>query len=185
MTAAFIWAAPFDERFPISVEDLEARSADTFARVDGNDDGLISAEEFFAQESMALRVRPGFHHGKGEHSTDGDRPPNGRHPRATRHSGATRIDYMENMDDELFAALDTDMDGTLSSSEFSTTAMAEARGAIMKQRMFERLDANDDTMLTPDEFPPQRLSGLDANSDGLITREEMRDGRSRHHSDAE
>ena len=64
-------------------------------------------------------------------------------------------------------------------------AMAEARGAIMKQRMFQRLDANDDTILTPDEFPPQRLSGLDANSDGLITREEVRDGRSRHHSDAE
>jgi Ca2+-binding EF-hand superfamily protein len=87
---------------------------------------------------------------------------------------------MSQMDPALFGSLDTNANGVIDPSEFSSKALAEARASIMKQQAFARMDVNDDSVLTPEEFPPSRLAGLDTDGDGEITREEMHDGRADH-----
>ncbi len=55
----------------------------------------------------------------------------------------------------------------------STAATAQDRPAGWLAARFERLDANNDGLLTPDELPRERLfEALDANRDGRITLEE-------------
>lgn len=146
------------DRFPISVEEAEAHRAEIFAGMDSNGDGLISADEFAAAE------------GPRDHK-------HGRKPPLPLGHGPDRKPPSETelaaMEDELFEALDTDGNGTLSRSEFSHRAMAEARSESMKSRFFERADANGDGYLSPEEFPPRRLAEFDANGDGQITRDEM------------
>ena len=50
MIAALVLAAPEGDRFPISVEAVEAKSIEIFARVDADSDGLISFDEFAAHD---------------------------------------------------------------------------------------------------------------------------------------
>ena len=156
------WAANPEERFPIAVEDIEAHRTEVFTRVDGNGDGLISAEEFSSADlrredrpagSMKHRPRPG-------------------HPFASAE-----------LDDALYAALDANGDGVLSRAEFSTGAMADARRMLMQEHAFARMDRDADGYLTPDEFPPGHTASIDLNQDGQITRDELRSAgpRPRHH----
>lgn len=150
------------DRFPISVAEAEAHRAEIFAGLDSDGDGRISTEEFAAAE-----VPRGFRHGM--------KPP---HPMAHERGRdepdeARREARMTARDDALFAALDTDGNGTLSRAEFSHQAMARAMTEGMQHRLFERADADGDGYLSPEEFPPRRLAELDANGDGQITRDEM------------
>lgn len=150
-------AAPQDgqDRFPISVEEIDARRVEVFVSVDSNGDGLISAEEFAAAELPKGR-RGGQHKQRGG---DGD-----------EEAWAARREAME---EDLFFALDANADGVISRDEFSTEAMREARQANRKSRLFERADQDGDGYLSPDEFPPRRMAQLDANGDGEITRDEL------------
>jgi Ca2+-binding EF-hand superfamily protein len=145
-----------DDRFPISVESIEARRAAVFAEVDGDGDGLISKSEFDAHE-------PPRHHG-GPWMFG----PSGHRPR-----GEAPEERMAAMDQSLFEALDANADGVLSSSEFSQAALADARRNLIKTQIFEHLDSDGDGYLAPSEFPPARMAGLDANGDGQITRDEL------------
>jgi len=174
MTAALLSATPGDERFPIPVEELEARRTALFAETDLNGDGLVSASEFDA----------GSRHGGVP-----DRSPGGFHPHQDRleksswsaeRAGHWRTGRPAELDTQIFEALDLDADGFLSGDEFSHAAMAEARRSIMKTRIFERLDEDGDGYLTPGEFPPRRHADLDTDGDGQISREEAgkRHGRS-------
>lgn len=138
------------DRFPISIEEMDAHRAEVFASVDSNGDGLISAEEF------ALAELP--------------KPPRGHKPK-----GQWKAAQQADMDENLFHALDKDTDGVISRDEFSTQVMREARMASMKSHLFERADQDGDGYLSPDEFPPRRLARLDANGDGEISRDELPD----------
>ena len=158
-------AAPYggSDRFPISVEEMDAKRAEIFASVDTNGDGLISAEEFATAELPERngRGKRGYKGNRGDMSARGD---------LTDEQMADRIAAME---DNLFHALDADADGVISRDEFSRSAMKEAMADGRKAKMFERADQDGDGYLSPDEFPPRRLAQLDANGDGEITRDEM------------
>ena len=151
-----VQAAPDDvrpHRQPLSAEEMQARRAEIFAAVDGNGDGLISAEEFAAAElpRRPHRVHHGDHHeGRGYRIERGGPDDEGF---------GERQEAMAAMEEELFQALDTDADGVLSREEFATEAMMAARAAAMKSRLFERADQNGDGYLSPDEFPPRRMGG--------------------------
>jgi len=160
-----VQAAAETDRFPISVEDLDARRAAVFAATDTNGDGLISAEEFDAHSSKRA-------HGSGpRHRRSGD--PGFEHRGQDHGDRGHWSERQAAMDGLIFQALDKDGDGVVSEDEFSRQAMAEARASIMKTRLFDRLDKNEDGYLTPEEFPPARLRSMDANGDGEITRDEL------------
>eukprot|EP00903_Cladosiphon_okamuranus_P021218 g19491.t1 len=84
-----------------------------------------------------------------------------------------------------FAQADTDGDGTLSVEEM--VARMEARQAERLQRgaerMIERMDKNDDGVLSADEMAPRdegrMFARLDADEDGAISQEEMEKARDR------
>ncbi len=149
------------DRFPITVEEIDARRAEVFARTDSNGDGLISAEEFAAAE-LPKRSRGGQHKRRG----------GGYRGEPTEEMSAERSEKRAAMEESLFHSLDADGDGVISRDEFSREAMAEARKATRRTQMFERADVDGDGYLSPDEFPPRRMANLDANGDGEITRDE-------------
>lgn len=93
-----------------------------------------------------------------------------------------------------FAEIDGDGDGALSEAELMAHAQAQAndRAAQMATRMIDRMDANDDGVLQPEEMQDARGDGLarrfdrlDADEDGAISEDEFqaaRDDRGeRHH----
>jgi len=161
MTAALVFAAPGDGRFPISTADVEARHAEVFTTADTNGDGRIDIEEFIAFEPHREHAAH-MPHG-------GPRPGHGAPP-----------ERMADFDEEVFAVLDANGDGVIAVEEFSTARLRDARKDVMKRTAFERLDANADGYLAPDEFPPARLVELDTDGDGKITRDEMRSARPDH-----
>ena len=150
------------DRFPISVESIEAKRATLFAEADENGDGLVSLSEFMAFEPEHDRHR----FTKGFHGMPPGPPP------GARGEDAWSEEKMSALDDALFKALDSNGDGTLARSEFSQAALMAARHQEMKEGMFGRLDADGDGYLAPGEFPPSRFAALDADGDGEITREE-------------
>jgi Ca2+-binding EF-hand superfamily protein len=175
MIAALVLAAPEEDRFPISVDALHAKSTEIFSRVDADGDGLISFDEF-AGHDPKHRGRHSDRHRRGADYRGEEGERSSRHETAmSRYQTA-----MSQMDPALFESLDSNANGVIEASEFSSRALAEARASIMKQQTFARMDVNDDSVLTPEEFPPSRLAGLDTDGDGEITREEMRDGRAEH-----
>ncbi len=140
----------------ISVAELEARQAERFASADVNGDGLIDGDEFAALEPRRHR---------------------GATPRRRRGAPPRGADtFPEDLEQAIFAELDGDGDGALTSDEFSLEAQRSARQRIMRAELFARLDGNDDGYLDPDEFPPRRMLGLDSDGDGQLTREELHGG---------
>ena len=81
-----------------------------------------------------------------------------------------------------FAAADTDGNGTLSAEEIEAmiAARAEARAEDNATRMLERLDENEDGVLSAEELQGKRgdnaekmFERLDANEDGVLSAEEL------------
>ncbi len=161
--------------FPIAAADFEARHAKMFGRLDSNSDGEITLEEFAAARGTGdwpRRWRDGVmryrEHGYRRGHGDG---------------GGHRADR-EEIDADIFTILDTDGDGQLSAAEYSTEKQHAARKEVAAVRMFEHLDTDANGTLSTQEFPPNHLQNLDADGDGEITREEMRNGMRKRHTDA-
>ncbi len=161
--------------FPIAAADFEARHAKMFGRLDSNSDGEITLEEFAAARGTGdwpRRWRDGVmryrEHGYRRGHGDG---------------GGHRADR-EEIEADIFAILDTDGDGQLSAAEYSTEKQHAARKEVAAVRLFEHLDTDANGTLSAQEFPPNHLQNLDADGDGEITREEMRNGMRKRHTDA-
>ncbi len=77
-------------------------------------------------------------------------------------------------EEAVFEQADGDGDGALSKEEYD--GLREARARVAMQRMFERLDDDENGVLAPAELGARvaRLESLDANEDGMVTRQEMR-----------
>lgn len=171
LAVAAVWAAPGRLEFPVSVADLEARGSETFGRVDSDSSGEITREEFADAQAR-----------------DGSRRP--RHDRRpARHyfAGVWRgqRDGDEEFEAEVFAILDVDGDGQLSATEFSMKKQQAARQLSLTTKRFDRLDADGSGTLGMNEFPARRMQNLDLDGDGEITRQEMRNGMHKRHTDAD
>lgn len=147
----------------VSIETLESRAAERFAKADADGDGRVTPEEFAAVR-MDRRGRRG--EDARRDGRRGDVPRDRRHPRGPYGEGA-------------FDAADADGDGNLSREEWRE--LPRAVRAAARDRMFARMDDNGDGVLEATEFAPnvERLRALDADGDGRLTRREMREGRRR------
>ena len=153
-----------ERRGPVSIAEAEARAAERFATIDADADERISADEFNAADVRLPRFMGRGHHG---HSR-------GRGPGPK------------------FDDIDADGDGAISRDEFKAAkSRSHRRGkpgrhdsgdkankADRKERLFARLDADEDGYLSLAEFnkPVERLRALDANGDGQVDRSERRSG---------
>lgn len=138
------------QRGPISIAEMETRTAERFASLDADKNGVLELVEFEPSRrggGAAMRAM-GF-------SPGGD----------------------TGVSERLFQRLDVDGSGEISEAELAN--MQAVRHDMMKALVFERLDTNADGKLTPDEFAPQlaRLKELDVDGDGLVTQEERPRGR--------
>ena len=183
---ANVFAGPKERPASIDLAELGAADEKRFARADADGDGLVSEEEFAALDPRQLAA--GFRQ-RGERGQRGRQGGGaaGRKPAADREAvrqrAAERRAEVEKRRqaarDREFETGDADGDGQLSVEEYRQIP-ATARAARQRQ-MFARLDENSDGALTPEEFPSAvaRLKSLDADGDGLVTREELRAGRRR------
>ena len=152
------------ERFPIDIAEAKERAAERFAAVDANDDGDVTLDEFMAAGPDGLDVVAGFRQGR--RGPGMDRRGGDREGRRSERVAAT--------EEAVFEQADGDGDGALSKEEYD--GLREARGRVAMQRMFERLDDDENGVLAPGEFGARvaRLESLDADEDGVVTRQEMR-----------
>jgi Ca2+-binding EF-hand superfamily protein len=168
-TVTLVWAAHSVLEFPISVAALEARDNETFARVDSDSSGEISREEL--ADAQPVRSRPRHDvRGARHHFAGGWRG---------QHAGGLAANEAE-----IFAILDSDGDGQLSADEFSMAKQHAARETNLMSKRFDRLDTDGSGTLGMSEFPAQRMQNLDVDGDGEITREEMRNGMRKRHTDS-
>lgn len=175
LTGAFALGAETDQKpaRTIDVEKMKARAEQAFERADANSDGTISREEFAnTKHHRGMRHMRRMDHMRGTGPMAGDMPAGG--PRGPGGPGGpgTMVDNAE-----LFKALDADGSGQVSATEFE--ALHDVARKLAQDKVFDRLDANDDGKLDSNEYPPfaQRAEKLDADGDGVVTPEEMRAGR--------
>lgn len=141
-------------------ERQEERRADLFARLDADKDGSISREEFDAgmkarDERVAERgdMRGKHrHHDRAEHRGEGRDEMRGMHRemRSLMREGMTLDSFTELMQKRAtarFEALDKDGKGEVSVADFTS------RAADRAERMFARMDRNDDGVVTKDDRP--------------------------------
>ena len=177
------FADPKQPAKPIDLGELRATEEKRFADADADGDGLVTKEEFANVDPQRIfagvrppdpRNRDGRRHGPGAEGRGGDHADS----EAMRERRAERRAKMEARREEVrtreFATADADGDGQLSADEYGD--MPATLKAARQSEMFNRLDADDDGVLTPGEFPSAvaRLAALDTDGDGLVTRKEVR-----------
>jgi Ca2+-binding EF-hand superfamily protein len=175
--------------FPIDLSVMEERASALFDRVDTAGSGVITLEEFVAAElsrdDLAAPHMPGVRgramHGArvGQHRRQlrggsEERRASAEQRQQWREAAEARRDAQRQA---LFEAADVDGDGQLSAEEFQR--LPEVQRELARTRMFERLDANGDGVLDRGEFPAwwARLQAMDADGDGLVTFDEVREYR--------
>ena len=188
---ANVLAAPKERPKSIDLSEIQAVEEKRFAAADTDGDGLVSAEEFatvdLRQFSASMRTQGDRGSWKGRAARGGQRGP-GRDARRQRME-QRRAEIEERLAEHDkrrqeartrdFETADADGDGQLSADEYDD--MPATLKATRQHQLFARLDENGDGVLTPEEFPSMvdRLTALDADGDGLVTRDEMRTGRNR------
>ena len=98
-------------------------------------------------------------------------------------AGMTLEQFQAKNGDKMFARLDTNKDGKISSDEFSAMRRQNAevdakadKAGKRGQRMFARFDADKDGALSRTEanaVMAMRFKRMDANNDGVLTLEEL------------
>lgn len=123
MGLMMLQAADLDENNTVTLDEIETLEAQEFAFRDRNGDGFLT-------EADASPMMRRMHEIRAERREEADAGPHqGRHGRrGGRH--------------ERLAELDADQDRRISQAEFS----------LRHREMFDRLDANDDDAVTPDEL---------------------------------
>ena len=188
---ANVFADPKERAKPIDLSEIQTAEEQRFATVDTDGDGLVSVEEFAAidlrQLSAGLRMPGDRGDRRGRAAGDGRRGPDREAMRQRLEQRQAELDKRiaerEQRRQEArtrdFQIGDADGDGQLSAEEYGD--MPAAVEATRQRQTFARLDQNADGVLTPEEFPSVvgRLRTLDADGDGLVTRDEMRAGRNR------
>ena len=159
-----------NDRFPITIAEVEAKVASRFEAIDTDQSGSVDLAEFEAAPNPER----------------GKRGPHGMSKRAHQraHAGAmadgprqARREAMQAaIEAEIFALLDADGNGVVSEAEFSAGRTRENRQLARKRAMFKQLDADNDNLLTLEEFPNpgERLREADADGDGVVSKDEMR-----------
>lgn len=169
-----------ESRFPIVIADVAAREAARFAEMDQDNSSSVELAEFeqakLPRRHGKQRARKNAHYQKAHRKEGGQRV--NRHRGGSAEHKAKRQEMRAAVQTELFAMLDTDNDGVLSDTEFSGKTRENTRLA-RKRAVFGRLDVDTNGSLTADELPSraQRLAAADANSDGEVTRAELRAAR--------
>lgn len=136
--------------FPISVAQAEQRADARFRELDADGSGEISLEEFQAAGG-----------GKGM--------------KMLHRAGSPRWDGRRaGTEDDLFDRLDSNGDGVLSRDEFDRDNLRQARRSDRLEAVFQHLDKDGSGGLSREELPDRghRLSAMDTDGDGLVTREE-------------
>ena len=178
---ANVLAAPKERAKPIDLSELQAAEEKRFAAADTDGDGLVSAEEFAAVDPRQLSGGMRMQRDRGDRAPD--REAIRQRMEQRRAAIEERLAQHDKRRQEArtrdFETVDADGDGQLSADEYRD--MRATARASRQREMFARLDENDDGALTPEEFPSMvdRLRALDADGDGLVTRDEMRTGRNR------
>lgn len=167
------WSALAEDRFPISISEIEAKAKSHFERIDEDKSGGVSLAEFEA--SKFHHPRAGKHaaerHGKRSDKRDGQR---GKHEGDRAHPRQQQMRAA--VQDELFILMDVDGDGVLSAAEFKADNSHQLRRDARKRATFKHLDKNNDGQLTQDEMPGRlaHLRAADVDDDGMVTRDEFR-----------
>jgi Ca2+-binding EF-hand superfamily protein len=143
-----------DQDGVVTSQEFEAEALAHFSEADSNQDGRISAEEREARHEARKR----------EHFEKRDENGNGLLERAE----------LERMPEHLFTRLDTDKNGALSPEELANHGGPKHRGHRPKG---VGVDADQDGVVTQAEFVAkarERMARLDADQDGKLSQDEFK-----------
>jgi len=149
-------------RGPVVLSELQERMTEQFNRADSDGDGSLTAHEL---AQLPNKHRGGFRFKR----------------KFKKHQ--TQLDQ-EQLEAEVFAALDQNQDGQLSPEEAAPAKRRDAMRKIFLAKHFERLDADNNGRIEQQEFNLRldRLRAADTNQDGIVTKSERRAARQRQRS---
>ncbi len=157
-----------DGRKALELAEVEQRIDERFNDADTDGDGRLSVEELEA--AHANRSHDDWGHMK--------RKMRRHHQRLREHAADHDVSAEERAarDAAIFAKLDTDGSGTLTSDEFSREKLRDARREMRQAQRFDRLDTDDSGFIERQEFGKrlERLRAADSDGDGTVSRDEMR-----------
>ena len=190
-------AAPYlpKSNGPVSVAELQQRSAERFKRLDANGDGSVTKAEMESGRGQwaAKRGEHGGHRGDlfGRADTDHNGVVTRAEfdaaiaQRAAHRDGGRQAKLSEvarkQRPDQIFKRLDANGDGNITKAEAETARahFQERRGDRREQRgdnRFDRLDTDHNGTVSLAEFNArgaERINRLDANHDGQVSPEEF------------